>query len=85
MRKIKCLFWFHSPKEIGRAMYPFEANKTLIGMGCRYCDKKLSQGYLVDTDKLEMSAKEILLRRQMKDIEDNLELSSKIIYSPPTQ
>ena len=53
MKKIKCWLGFHSPKEIGRAIYPFEANKTIIGMGCRYCGKKLTQGYLIDTDLLE--------------------------------
>lgn len=52
MKKIKCWFGFHSPKEIGRATYPFKLNKTLIGMGCRHCGKKLTKGYLVDTDKL---------------------------------
>lgn len=53
MKKLKCLFGFHSPKEIGRAIYPYQANKTILAMGCRYCGKKLKQGYLVDTDKLE--------------------------------
>lgn len=52
MKKIKCFFGFHSPKEIGRAPYPYEVNKTILAMGCRYCGKKLKQAYLVDTNLL---------------------------------
>lgn len=52
IRKIKCKLGFHSPKEIGRVTYPYEPNKTILAMGCRYCGRKLKQGYLVNTDLL---------------------------------
>ena len=52
IQKIKCFIGLHSPKEIGRAIYPYDVSKTIIGMGCRYCGKKLSKGYLVDTELL---------------------------------
>lgn len=53
IQKIKCRLGFHSPKKIGRAIYPYDTTKTIIGMGCRYCGKKLPKGYLIDTEKLE--------------------------------
>ena len=53
IQKIKCMLGFHCPKEIGRAIYPYDTTKTILAMGCRYCKKKLSRGYLIDTDKLE--------------------------------
>ena len=52
MKKLKCLIGLHSPKEIGRATYPYDTTKTILAMGCRYCGKKLSAGYLVDTELL---------------------------------
>jgi len=55
IQKIKCKLGFHSPKEIGRAIYPYDTTKTILGMGCRYCGKKLNRGYLVDTERLENS------------------------------
>ena len=53
IQKIKCMLGFHCPEEIGRAIYPYDTTKTILGVGCKHCGKKLSQGYLVDTDKLE--------------------------------
>ena len=52
VRKVQCYLGFHSPKEIGRAIYPYDTSKTILGMGCRYCGKKLKHGYLVDTEML---------------------------------
>lgn len=52
-KKVKCWFGFHSPKEIGRAIYPYDTSKMILAMGCRDCGKKLETGYLVDKELLE--------------------------------
>ena len=53
MKKIKCILGFHSQKEIGRAICPYNPDKTILAMGCRYCGKKLKKGYVVDNNLLD--------------------------------
>lgn len=53
MKKILCKLGFHKPVPIGEAPYPYDITKTLIGMGCKKCGKKLSKGYVIPNEKLK--------------------------------